>query len=538
MPASIVLADACWASPDGTAVLRDLNLTFAEERTGIVGRNGIGKSTLLKLLSGQLRPSAGTIAVNGTVAALRQLVQVSPRETIADLFGVAEKLAILRKAEMGTASVEELAQADWTLEVQAADSLAQVGLDVSLDIPLVRLSGGQRTRAALAGALFAAPDFLLLDEPTNDLDREGRRAVRDLLSSWRSGTIVVSHDRELLENMDAIVELTSRGAARYGGNWTRFSTIKDAERGAAERDAEEAERRLAKVRRDIQEGIERKQRRDRAGSRKAARGDMPRILAGTLRDRAEKSGGQERRVASRIQNEAVEAAEKARERLERVQLMTVELPASGLAASRRVLDIERVRFGYVPGRPILEDVSASIVGPERVAITGANASGKSTLLAIAAGSLDPWSGKAKAYVPFAFFDQRVSLLDPQKTVAENYRRLNPGADNNSCRSVLARFLFRAAAADQEVAALSGGQLLRAGLACVLGGSNPPSLLILDEPTNHLDLDSIAAIEAALRLYDGALLVVSHDEAFLEAIGIERRLAVESAKLIPLPQEWD
>ena len=128
---------------------------------------------------------------------------------------------------------------------------------------------------------------------------------------------------------------------------------------------------------------------------------------------------------------------------------------------------------------------------------------------------------------FAMLDQRVSLLDPAMSIRDNFRRLNPGADENACRAALARFMFRADAALQLVGNLSGGQLLRAGLACVLGGTKPPSLLILDEPTNHLDVDSIEAVEAGLRAYDGALLIVSHDEAFLEAVGISSRLELPS-----------
>lgn len=145
------------------------------------------------------------------------------------------------------------------------------------------------------------------------------------------------------------------------------------------------------------------------------------------------------------------------------------------------------------------------------------------MLALIAGKLQPWAGNVAVKSRFAMLDQRVSLLDPRETIRDNFRRLNPEADENACRAALARFMFRADAALQNVGALSGGQMLRAGLACVLGGREPPSLLILDEPTNHLDLDSIAAVEAGLAAYDGALLVVSHDEAFLSAIGITRRL---------------
>ena len=134
---------------------------------------------------------------------------------------------------------------------------------------------------------------------------------------------------------------------------------------------------------------------------------------------------------------------------------------------------------------------------------------------------------------FALFDQRVSLLDRSVSIRDNFRRINPDADENACRAALARFMFRADAALQSVSTLSGGQLLRAGLACVLGGPRPPSLLILDEPTNHLDIDSIETVEAGLRAYDGALLVVSHDETFLDAIGISRRLDLGLAQAASL-----
>ena len=145
------------------------------------------------------------------------------------------------------------------------------------------------------------------------------------------------------------------------------------------------------------------------------------------------------------------------------------------------------------------------------------------LLALVSGDLQPWAGTVRVMATFAMLDQRVSILDPSISIRDNFRRINPGLDENACRAALARFMFRADAALQIVSTLSGGQLLRAGLACVLGGSTPPSLLILDEPTNHLDMDSIAAVEGGLRAYDGALLVVSHDEVFLEAIETSRRL---------------
>jgi ATPase subunit of ABC transporter with duplicated ATPase domains len=209
-------------TPDGRTLFSNLNLSFAVERAGFVGRNGVGKSTLLKLISGDLTSHSGTISVSGKLGILRQTVQARPDETVADLFDAAEALAILRRAEAGEATGDELAIADWTLESSIASALDRIGLNTELDTRLVALSGGQRTRVGLAALVFAEPDFLLLDEPSNDLDRDGRRTVIGLLDGWRAGAIVVSHDRELLETMDAAVELTPLGAKRYGGNWSHY----------------------------------------------------------------------------------------------------------------------------------------------------------------------------------------------------------------------------------------------------------------------------------------------------------------------------
>ncbi|GAO76909.1 ABC-F family ATP-binding cassette domain-containing protein [Sphingopyxis sp. C-1] len=518
---SITISNLSWSTPDGRAVLSDLDLNFQPERTGIVGRNGVGKSTLLRLLTGELAPASGSIAIDGSIAMLRQTVQVAAHESIADLFGARSALALLRKAEAGEATVEEIGDADWTLEARIDEALAGAGLPLPADTLLAQLSGGQRTRAALAGAMFAAPDFLLLDEPTNNLDREGREAVRDLLARWRGGAIVVSHDRELLEELDAIVELTSLGSARYGGGWSAYRARKDIEQAAVEAELAGAEKRVDAAQRQAQAATEKQDRRDSRGRAKAARGDMPKILIGGLKRRAEETRAAGNRLAERQHGEAEEQLSAARAKIEIVDPLSVGLPSTGLAASRTVLALDHVTAGYTENLPVIADLSLAITGPERVAIIGPNGSGKSTLLALIAGALAPWSGQVRVGVPFALFDQRVSLLDPALSIADNFLRLNPGTTNNQCRAALARFRFRADAADRIVGTLSGGQMLRAGLACVLGAPQPPQLLILDEPGNHLDIESLNAVETGLAAFDGALLVVSHDTAFLEAIGIER-----------------
>lgn len=528
MPHSITLSKISWSTPDGRALLSNLDLSFGSERAGLVGRNGVGKTTLLRLATGEIAPLAGTITVDGTLGLLRQAVQVTPQETVASLFGVVDMLDLLARAEQGEADAEELANADWTLEARLYAALARVGLQAEPHTPLATLSGGQRTRAALAALVFREPDFLLLDEPTNNLDREGRQAVIDLLAGWRAGAIVVSHDRELLETMDAIVELTTLGATRYGGNWTAYRERKALELAAAHRDLADAEKHAGEIARTMQAVAERKARKDSAGRRKRARGDTPRIVLGAMKERSELTSAASARLAENRQAQAGEAVASARERIEVLQPLTISVPATHLPTSRVVLRMENVTAGYSPEQPVIRGLSLVVTGPERIAVTGPNGAGKTTLLSLVTGDLQPSEGSVRLFTDIAMLDQRVSLLDSGLSIRDNFRRINPCADENTCRAALARFMFRADAALQIAGSLSGGQLLRAGLACVLGGGKPPALLVLDEPTNHLDIDSIEAVEAGLRAYDGALLIVSHDEPFLEAIGITRRVVLAAS----------
>lgn len=182
---SITLSNLSWSTPDGRPLFSNLNSVFGPERAGLVGRNGVGKTTLLKLISGELSPSSGSVSAPSGIHVLRQSVQVSEEETIADLFGARHALALLARAQAGGATLEELVDIDWMLEANIEAALARFGLSMPSTTQLAKLSGGQRTRAALAAQVYRAPEFLILDEPTNNLDRDGRTAVIELLDGWR-----------------------------------------------------------------------------------------------------------------------------------------------------------------------------------------------------------------------------------------------------------------------------------------------------------------------------------------------------------------
>ncbi len=531
MSALLTFDSVAVRAPDGRVLLDHLTFALGRERVGLVGRNGVGKTTLLKLILGEATPAHGTVQTAGRVAMLRQTPATAPGTTVADVLGAAEalaRLARLARIERGEARDGDFEAADWLLPQRLDAALAEVGLfGLPPDRPAAALSGGQITRAALAGALIAEPDLLLLDEPTNNLDAGARAAVAAVLDRWRGGALVVSHDRALLGRMDRILELSSLGARLYGGNWDVYQARRIAEAQAAARGLEAAEREADRVERAVQQTRERKARNDAAGRRARARGDAPKILLDARAERAEATGGRQSHLAYRQREAAALELEAARARVERARALDLALPASGLPAGKLVLAFEAVDFAWADGAPVLTGIDLCLTGPGRVAVVGPNGSGKSTLIRLAIGALQPTRGEVRRGVRAALLDQHAALLRDEETLVQNFRRLNPGADDNAAHAALARFLFRNTAALKPAGALSGGERLRAALACALMGPSPAQFLILDEPTNHLDLDSIEAVEEALAAYDGALLIVSHDEAFLEAVGVERRVRLDT-----------
>ncbi len=519
---SIVIANLSWHLPNGTPLFDNLNLMFGPVRTGLVGRNGAGKTSLLRLIAGEIVPAAGSIASPGSIGFLRQNPEQLAEDTLADLFDVKDQLAILSRSESGAATPEDLTVADWTLEPRLNKVLTNMGLDhLSLDAPLGSLSGGQRTRAGLAALMFATPDVLLLDEPTNHLDLAGRTHVIDSLRAWPGSVIAASHDLSLLGAMNAIVELTTLGAQTYGGNYDAYRAVKSAELASAKSELARAERGVKDAKARAQNAAERKARTDRQGQILRASGSQAKVLLNAAKERSEGSGGASARLRVRQMDAARNELNAAQEAVEILHPLVIDIPKSGLANGRDVLQVKDLTFGFGSDQPIFRSISFSIRGPERIAIKGPNGSGKSTLLACITGELTGWTGSIALRVPAARLDQDISMFDDHETVIEAFARLDPEASESERRAVLARFLFRGNDALQKIGTLSGGQRLRAGLACTLGHSQPSQLLILDEPNNHLDIEAVETLVAALNAFDGAIIVVSHDMAFLRNIDVER-----------------
>ncbi|WP_321491171.1 ABC-F family ATP-binding cassette domain-containing protein [uncultured Hyphomonas sp.] len=524
MTSFLTLDSLSLSTPDGTPLFRDLTLSLGRERVGLVGRNGSGKSTLLHAIMGSVAPASGNIHLNGTTGMLQQ--SLDEALDLAGVLGITDALACLARLEAGDGSVEDAADADWTLPSRVEQALADTGLrDLPLGAPVATLSGGERMRVALARQILEAPDLLLLDEPTNNLDTDGRQAISNLMRTWPGGLLIASHDRELLEQVDRIVDLSPVGITLFSGGWSEYAEAREAAREAAEADLARASDTLKRTQKSAQQAKEKQDRRDKAGRAARAKGDAPKMLLDKRQERAEATRGKGNALAARQMSESEQVLADARARIEILAPITMDLPSCGLPSGRRLLDFQQIEMAF-GDRHLFGPLDFQLTGPERVAIAGPNGSGKSTLLRLVIGALAPSSGTASRLTDnFALLDQHVSLLTPGETILENMHRLNPGLSANASHAALARFGFRNDDALQVAGTLSGGEKLRAGLACVFARETPPDLLILDEPTNHLDLRAIEALETGLNAWDGAILLVSHDGAFLNAIGVTRTLSL-------------
>ncbi|MFD5118090.1 ABC-F family ATP-binding cassette domain-containing protein [Streptomyces sp. NPDC058385] len=521
--ASLTCSALSFQWQDGTPVLDGLSLAIGRGRTGLVGTNGTGKSTLLRLLAGQLAPSQGSVTVGGSLAYLPQNITLDTALRVDQALGIAERRAALRAIENGDVSEEHFDTVgdDWDVEERALATLGSLGLaDVELDRTVGQLSGGETTLLRLAALLLERPDVLLLDEPTNNLDVFARRRLYEAVDSWRSGVLlVVSHDRELLERVDRIAELRSGSVNWYGGGWSAYEEALATQQEAAGRMLRAAEADVRRQKRELEETQIKVARRARHSKKMDAQRKAPRIVAGEKKRSAQESGDKLRGLHEDRLSEAHERREEAAEAIRNDAEIRVSLPHTAVPMGRTVLSIDELGLSH--GK--LRDGSLHIHGPERIALVGRNGAGKTTLLRTLTGELEPLCGQAKTFVPLRFLPQRLDVLDEELSVAANVARMAPGVTDNHIRSQLARFLFKGARAEQPAGTLSGGERFRAALAATMLAAPAPQLLMLDEPTNSLDMASVRQLTSALESYEGALLIASHDLPFLESIGITRWL---------------
>lgn len=463
-------------------------------RVGLVGRNGTGKTTLFHVITGELPAEHGTVSF-GARERIGRLAQEAPAgpEPLIEIVLAAdrERTALLAEAETAT-NPHRIAEIQTRLaDIGAHSAPARAaailsGLGFSHDAqqrPAAEFSGGWRMRVALAAMLFSEPDILLLDEPTNYLDLEGTLWLQDHLAKYPRTMVVISHDRDLLDNaVDSILHLDQGKLTFYRGGYSQFERQR--------RERQMLDQKLAKKQESHRKHLMAFVERFRAKATKARQAQSRLKLIAKLEP-----------IAARVDGDVRE----------------INIPAPDKMLSPPIIAIDDGAVGYVPNQPVLRRLTLRIDPDDRIALLGSNGNGKSTLTKLLTGRLPLMAGKmVKAdRLKAAYFAQhQLDELKPEQSPYDHMRALMPDAAEAQVRARVGAIGFSGHAADAAVKTLSGGE--KARLLLGLATHEGPHLLVLDEPTNHLDIDSRAALIEAINDFPGAVILVSHDRYLLEA----------------------
>ena len=576
----VSIAHLHFAHPSQPPLFVDLSAVFSAPLTGLIGDNGCGKTTLMRLILGDLTPDSGSLAAPERMAYLPQDLGLDREQTLAELCGISEILRALQAVESGEYSPElyETIGDNWDVEERTLAALATYGFTPATVVnrdnseavralfarSMRSFSGGEAVIAALASLMISDPEFILLDEPTNNLDSSAKAQLFTALEALPCPALIISHDRDLLERVNVIAELHAdrQGLAHlrlFEGNYSTYRQALETEQQAAQRRVSEAKNRVRSAHREwvqAQEIISK-------NMAQVWKDDQPDTILALAKDASRQAAAKLRGLRVGKQEQAREAYQKAQDEVRVQEKIYAELSQQPLPAGRKVLELHRVDSHRVDfrvsretfaikqptkvdslhfspaeadsesnqGTPAERPEHLILSGPEHLRITGANGSGKTTLLEAIAHAKDPEyrSPVQPAYrvdycLEGAYIPQRITL-DPQLTLLQSVQRANPGVSEQHLRDQLARLLFRRESVHHKTGELSGGERFRAAVAQVLLADPVPQLLMLDEPTNNLDISSVDWLVQALEAYTGALIVVSHDEDFCRRIRIDRTLAL-------------
>jgi ATPase subunit of ABC transporter with duplicated ATPase domains len=519
---------------DGAPLFDGLSFVLGDgERAGLVGPNGVGKSTLLRLLAGVDRPDRGAVAT-GAAERIGWLAQEAPDAgtTLGELLGAGlgelwtvrgelhALLARLAEGDTTPGTLERYGQVQerfdalggWALDAALDEARRALAID-HLDpaTPLGRLSGGEQARALLAGTLLAGPTVLLLDEPTNHLDGDGLVWLEGWLRGFAGTVVVVSHDRAFLDAVvGCILELESGGTlTRYEGGYSDHRAERERRRAKLALDYEAQEKRRRRLEADIATTRRQAQHTERTVSRAAA----PKL----------------KRYAKKVARKAKAREGRLQRELEGDRAVT--LPAERPTLRLRLEDHGRGRRRIAALRGVrsrgLVGVDLTLHRGDRVAVTGPNGAGKTTLLEVLSGVLVPAAGTVELAGAVRVLPQTPMALPADERVVD-WLRAQASLDEGAARTLLGAFALDTAAAHRPLGRLSPGERARVHMAAMVASG--AELLLLDEPTNHLDPETLEAVEAALRAFAGTIVAVSHDRAFLEGLGVTRRIEVRDGQV--------
>ncbi|QNF33210.1 ABC-F family ATP-binding cassette domain-containing protein [Adhaeribacter swui] len=527
----LTIQNLTYIHPNKDLLLDNLNLSLTKhDKAALIGNNGTGKSTLLKIAAGILSPASGTVHVAATPYYVPQLYGQYNHLRIAQALKIEEKLTAFYQILEGDVTETNLAMLndDWTLEERCTEALAYWGLAaLDLNQPMQTLSGGQKTKVFLAGIFIHQPELILLDEPSNHLDTSGRQLLYKFIQSSSSTLLVISHDQKLLNLLNPVLELSKRGITVYGGNYDFYAEQKTIESQALNQDVRSKEKALRKAKDLERETAERQQKLDARGKKKQEKAGISRIMMNTLRNQAENSTSRLKGIHAEKVGTISQNLHELRKDLSDTDKIKFGFDQSRLHRGKILFTAKELNYCYQEQLLWQQGLTFQITSSERIAIKGSNGSGKTTLIRIILGELAPQMGTVqRAGNQAVYIDQDYTLIKNNLTVYEQAQLFNStGLQEHEIKIRLNRFLFTKDDWEKPDSALSGGEKMRLMLCCLTISNQAPDMIVLDEPTNNLDIHNIQILITALHDYQGTLLVVSHDEYFLEQIHIERTISL-------------
>lgn len=528
----IVLQNISYLHPNKDILFTDLDLAVAAyDKVALIGNNGSGKSTLLNIVSGALVPAGGQLLIDVQPYVVPQVFGQYNHLTVAEALQVADKLQALQAILAGqTSEVNfELLADDWTIEDRCRLALDSWGLmGIALDQRLDALSGGQKTRVFLAGISIHQPELVLMDEPSNHLDVAGRELLYDWIQHVKVTLLIVSHDRTLLNLLSKVCELSREGIKVYGGNYDAYVEQKAIELQALNQDIQSKETALRKAKDKQRETMERQQKLDARGKGRQEKAGMARIMMNTLRNSAENSTAKQKSMHTEKTDGLFQELKELRAALPDIDKMKLNFTDATWHKNKVLFSAKDVNICYGKDPLWSMPLRLELSGRGRLALMGSNGAGKTSLIRLITGAISPSEGVVYSAIQHAvYIDQDYSLIDNMLRVYDQAVSFNTGGlEEHEVKIRLTHFLFFREDWDKPCSALSGGERMRLMLCCLTLDREAPDLIILDEPTNNLDIQNVGILTAAINSYEGALIVVSHDAAFLEDIHIEHTLLLK------------
>ena len=520
---------------DKEPLFQNINLTVNKgEQLSLVGNNGSGKSTLLRIIEGGLKPVSGEVVCSSNPYYVPQHFGQYDQLTVMQALQVEPKIKALHAIIAGDASDENftILDDDWNIEERSLAALSFWGLEhIQPDQPMRLLSGGEKTKVFLSGLQIHSPEIILMDEPTNHLDTGSRNKLYSFIESSRATMLIVSHDRTLLNLLPYTCELDRSKITLYGGNYEFYKEQKEQALIALQNQLNEKEKELRLAKKTAREALERKNKSSVRGEKAAVRKGIPRIMMGAMKQHAEQSTVKLKDVHDEKMSSISSTITDIQTALPDMRQMQTDFNSPNLHTGKILVTIKGMNFGYGPDRLWPEPLDLQIKSGDRIQFSGNNGTGKTTLLKLILGELEPTDGSIdRADFKYVYIDQEYSIVKPHLTVFEQLEQFNLFAKpEHELKMILSRFLFPVGTWDKTCSKLSGGEKMRLAICCLMVSNSTPDIFILDEPTNNLDIQSVNIITAAIRDYQGTVLLVSHDLYFVKEIKINRFVELFSSR---------